>query len=182
MAIALVNRVRLAKQLTRAVLHLQATAWLQDSWHSQKILVTPESPADCGPSSGPTLNTYMTATVSGLQDSQPASNIAPNPLVVRNRLLFSLGIVLLELAFQKSIDELATAQDQIEVTPEDIQYRTSDRLSKRLSQVMGPCYAEVVRKCINCDFAQGYDLTQDKLQEAFYRTVVCVLDKLERAL
>jgi hypothetical protein len=181
-AIALVNRVRLAKQLARAVLHFQATAWLRDSWHSQKILVTRESPADCCPSSDPALNAYVTAKVSSLEDSQSVSNIAPNPLVVRNRLLFSLGIVLLELAFQKSIDELATAQDQIEATPEDVQYRTSDRLSKRLSQVMGPCYAEVVRKCINCDFAQGYDLTQDKLQEAFYRTVVCVLDKLERAL
>ena len=106
----------------------------------------------------------------------------PIPLVVRNRLLFSLGIVLLELAYQRPLASLTIDLDRINIPPEDIPFRTVDRLTNRVASILGANYAELVRKCVHCDFAHGFDLTQMRLQEAFYRSVVCELDTLARAL
>jgi hypothetical protein len=42
-------------------------------------------------------------------------------------------------------------------------------------------YKKMVRKCINYDFGGGeYDLGNLRLRIAFYRDVVCVLEKMER--
>jgi len=45
----------------------------------------------------------------------------------------------------------------------------------------GICYRKMVRKSINCDFGEGeYDLRNPRLRMAFYRDVVCVLEKMEQ--
>jgi hypothetical protein len=44
---------------------------------------------------------------------------------------------------------------------------------------MGPKYAEVVRKCIQCDFGYGDDLGETRLQEGFHQDVICRLEELE---
>ena len=47
---------------------------------------------------------------------------------------------------------------------------------------MGVPYKRMVRKCLTCDFGQGTrDLGDEGLREAFYRDVVCELERLERA-
>lgn len=178
--IALYHKTRLAKQLARAVLHFHTTAWLQETWNIKQILVSPTYSK--GDESDTDLEAYVTSQIHGPHNSQPSPSLTPNPLVVRNGLLFRLGIMLLELAYQKSLSELTTPADEVGVSPGDIPYCTANRLSGKVSALVGPRYAEVVRKCIHCDFGRGFDLKQSKLQEAFYQTVVCELDKLEKML
>jgi len=47
---------------------------------------------------------------------------------------------------------------------------------------MGVPYARMVRKCLACDFGLGTrDLADEGLRDAFYRDVVCELERLEGA-
>lgn len=178
--ITISHKIHLAKQLVRAVLHFHTTAWLQDTWDSQQVLVSATSSASEMSSTG--LEAYVAAQIHGPYNSQSTPSLESNPLVVRNRLLFSLAIMLLELAYQKPLGDLTIPLDRVGVSPRDVVYCTANRLSKKVSAIMGPRYAETVRRCLHCDFGHGFDLKQPKLEEAFYRTVVCELDKLERIL
>lgn len=178
--VALSQKVRLARQLARAVLHYHATAWLQDDWDSHRILLSSSRPAD--DESDALLEAYVTSRIHGPHKDQSSPTLKPNPLVVRNGLLFRLGVMLLELAYQKSVSELISPLDKVGVSQNDVPYCTANRLAGKVSAIVGPRYAEVVRKCIHCDFGYGFDLGQLKLQEAFYQMVICELDKLESAL
>ncbi|KAL9616495.1 MAG: hypothetical protein Q9160_008638 [Pyrenula sp. 1 TL-2023] len=178
--VALSQKIGLARQLARAVLHYHATAWLQEDWDSHQILLSSSRLVDDG--SETSLEAYVTSRIHGPHNDQASPTVGPNALVVRNHLLFQLGIMLLELAYQKSISELVSPLDKIGASPNDVPYCTANRLAGKVSAIVGPRYAEVVRKCIHCDFGHGFDLKQSKLQEAFYQTVVCELDKLENIL
>lgn len=102
-------------------------------------------------------------------------------MVVRNRLLLSLGIVLLELAYERPFASLMIDSDKANVPPADVPYRTADRLANRVSEKLGSNYAELVRKCVHCDFGNGFDMKQARLQEAFYRSVVSELNGLVKS-
>jgi hypothetical protein len=61
-------------------------------------------------------------------------------------------------------------------------FSLATQLSQNLSTEMGVPYARMVRKCLNCDFGLSTrDMRDEGLQEAFYRDVVCELERLERA-
>lgn len=47
-----------------------------------------------------------------------------------------------------------------------------------LQNILGSRYAEVVRKCIHCDFGHGCDLGKTRLQERFLQDVICELEEL----
>ena len=87
--------------------------------------------------------------------------------------------MLLELAYQAP---LMTLQEPVDVDIHESQntdYYTADRLTHDSATILGPRYAEVVRKCIQCDFGHGHDLGKTKLQEGFHQDVICELEELE---
>lgn len=177
------QRITLAKQLAQAVLHFHKTAWLQDSWDSRTILVRrskgPRAPTSNADSA---LEVFATTNIYSPTANYNLAPTSPNPLVIRNRLLFSLGVVLIELAYEKPLASMIDQIDRIGTAQQDVPYRTADRLSKRVSRWMGPMYAETVHKCLHCDFGQGFDFEEAKLQEAFYQSIVCELGKLGESL
>ena len=138
-----------------------------------------------------------------------------NSFLNTNPYTFSLGIILLELAYQTPFNDLrllgrsdplslssssspslapsrtssvtlsssssSTATTYACTTPID-DFSLADWLSRTLSSEMGVPYARMVRKCLACDFGQGTrDLADEGLREAFYRDVVCELERLEKA-
>ncbi|KIX92198.1 uncharacterized protein Z520_12079 [Fonsecaea multimorphosa CBS 102226] len=58
-------------------------------------------------------------------------------------------------------------------------YYTADRARHDAASILGPRYAEVVRKCIQCDFGPVDDLEKAKLQEASHQDVIYELEELE---
>jgi hypothetical protein len=50
-----------------------------------------------------------------------------------------------------------------------------------MGRTLGLPYAKIVRRCLGCDFGEDTDLNAQSLQAAFYRDVVCELERLERA-
>ncbi|KIW53058.1 hypothetical protein PV05_08657 [Exophiala xenobiotica] len=180
---SITRRIVLAKQLAQAVLHFHQTAWLQDSWDSRTILVARRDSShatEVSAYSPPEV--FATTKIYSPAARQALVSPSSNSLVIRNRLLFSLGVVLLELAYEKPLAAMVDQIDRVGTAQQDVPYRTANRPSKRVSSKWGPKYAETVRKCLHCDFGQGFDLEKAKLQEAFYWSVICELGTLAESL
>ncbi|KAK4964283.1 hypothetical protein LTR66_012372 [Elasticomyces elasticus] len=90
---------------------------------------------------------------------------------VSNLALCNLGLSLLEIGYRKPVRELRALRDPHE--------RISGRkLLNGLHTSLGPRYQEVVRKCLQCDFGAGSDLSKETLQNAVYSEVVCPLEDM----
>jgi hypothetical protein len=102
--------------------------------------------------------------------------------VIRNRTLYVLGIVLIELCYGKLIQGLQKAEDlQCDGAP-GVEWCTADRLlrTKELENHVGKRYADAVRRCIYCDFGvDDADLDNEGFQRVVYEGV---LEKLEESL
>jgi hypothetical protein len=61
----------------------------------------------------------------------------------------------------------------------DAAFAVARRLLWRVSEKMGPKFADIVGKCIQCDFGHGQDLKLKALQECYYENVVQGLEDLE---
>jgi hypothetical protein len=152
------ERITVAKGLAAALLHFHAT------------------PKELRPSLGSTLDeTYLIIRSEHPYESAP-------PALIRNRLLFSLGVTLLELAYQAPLQSLQKDIDIDANVPPNTDYHIANRVRFQVAYLMGPKYAEVVRKCIQCDFGHGDDLDQTRLQEGFHQDVICKLEELEERL
>ncbi len=124
---------------------------------------------------------YMEVSVKGLADSLsqtspfPARTLAPNPF------LFGLGVIFIELAYEAPLHQLQRPVDLENGRPDQFtEFFVAKRLSRSASSQMGPRYNNIIRKCLQCDFDCGDDLSQPDLQEGFYRKVVCELGTLEK--
>jgi hypothetical protein len=178
------ERLRLARQLSSAVLQFNATPMLKASWCSNDIvffgtdvssttLVSPHLNVQVGHSHKHVLQTGAEDLTTSRHDTL---------IFVRNPYLFQLGVILIELARQAP---LRTFRDNCELSEsyenKFSDYVIADRVSKLLAPSLGPNYAKVVRKCLGCDFGEGTtDLSDSGLQAAFHRDVVCELERLER--
>ena len=170
------NRIRLAKQLAMAVLSYHATPWLKGSWNSDEVFLYGNDTDKPGAVNGP----YIDVSVKGPHGPLSRASTFPCRPFAPNALLFGLGVILLELAFGAPLRALQRPID----TDGDQENRYTEffvakRLSKIVSRQLGPKYAQIVRRCLQCDFGRGDDLEDPALQQGFYQEVVCELEELE---
>lgn len=175
------ERISLAKLLSTAVLQFHATSWLVGRWRSEDVLSFYVDPSTRGVEGIKSFNApYMNVSVKNMNGPLARAPTFPTTRsFIQNPLLFDLGVMLLELAFQVPLRQLQKPID-LDNGQEDIytEFFTAKRLC-RSSMQLGLRYKEVARKCIHCDFGRGDDLNSPELQEAFYREIICELDKLE---
>jgi hypothetical protein len=174
------DRVRLAKQLAIAVLQFHATPWLKGSWRSSDVYLYGVDAAGFQQISD-TSKPYLNVSVKGPHGPVSRSSTVPSRTLVRNSLLFGLGVMLLELAHEAPLRSLQKEAD-VDANDQNTEYYTADRVRLSASKTLGSRYAEAARKCIQCDFGSGSDLNDTALQERFYRGVVCELEESERKL
>lgn len=178
------ERIRLAKQLATAVLQFHATRWLEESWRSDDVLISGAhqlGTSVAGDSIEKPYASYVSVSIKGPQPQQSLVSASMGWTPIRNRLMFSLGKMLLELAFHQPFQSLRKEGDaDINSQESTIDWFTANRLLHQVSAELGLRYAELVRKCIHCDFAQGFDLNKTRLQESFYQHVICELELCER--
>lgn len=174
----------LSKQLATAVLQYHTTPWLEDSWNSDHVLVDADSKhhASVGlidhRKSRPQFDSYLDVSIHNPSEVLQSPITSRSRTLIRNWTLYSLGVMLLELAYRRPIQEMRKSQD-IDVNEHNTNYYTADRIQQNVSQEMGIDFAEIVRKCIQCDFGYGADLSLTKLQEGFYEDVVQKLEDIE---
>jgi hypothetical protein len=178
----LYERVRLARHLAIAVLYYHATPWLKETWRSDKIhsfgsqeslLLRPQE-----------VMLYMTTTIQASTSAQSSARSSDHHFFIRNPVLFGLGIMLLELAYQAPLETLQQPEDlQKGETPGFVEYFTAHRLAKDSDRKMSSRkFKDIVNQCLHCDFAHGNDFGSPALQEAFYHDVIIGLEKLETIL
>ena len=167
---------QLAFTLGSTMLQLHSTPWL-DKWAKQDIVYLPEPESDAIQSP---VRPYISRRISTGKDSKAAST-SPFQIqlaqFVPNETLFTLGIVLIEIAYNKPIEDLA---EPIDGTPDVAPYMTAMRLRKQIQGEMGPRYQRAVTGCLVCDFGVAnvdVDLKDVEIQRKFLELVVVPLEE-----
>jgi hypothetical protein len=139
------DKFRVAVDLASSVLQLYKTPWLDEQWSDNDVYFVHRPGV-------PLSNLYKHAFVYRELSSTPSAQKAAYK-VIRNQTLFTLGILLTELLYGKSIEELQLSRDlNCQGTP-GIAWCTAERLiEEEIEYEAGPRYLDAVRRCIRCDF------------------------------
>ena len=178
----LYERLRLAKTLAVAVLQFHSTPWLRSCWRSEdvyffgdEVVILQDQPVLSSP--------HVNVRFRGPDGPLSRSSTFPSHTLARNPLLFSLGVVLLEIAYASTLESLQRPNDsnnsQENPYPELFIAR---RLAVSGHSDMGGSYHKIVERLVECDFGCGNDLSDLQLQVALYKDVICPLERLERKL
>ena len=180
--IPLYERLRLAKTLAIAVLQYHATPWLTTSWRSEDVYFFGEdvhSVQDMTRLTPP----HLIVNVKSPNGQSSRASAIPNNDFVRNPLLFSLGVILLEIAHASTLGSLKRPCDlQNGRENQYTEFFAARRLAKAGNTDMGGRYHKIVERLVECDFACGADLSDPQLQSAFHNDVISPLEELERTL
>lgn len=169
------KRMRFAVTLASSVLQLHDTPWLSKDWDTGKVFLIKRPGADGYDAPFISQDFKKGTTVEHVVDMTSG--------LVRNRTLFALGVVLIELCYQKSITELHKASDGRQNTGNSLEefvtsLKTVDRLVDDLEDEAGRSYSDAVRRCILCDFDRSSkSLADPGFQKAVYEGVVAELRK-----
>ena len=175
------DRIHLAKTLAVAVLEYHATPWLQMSWKtSDVVFFGTDAESMLAQTSALTMPHFSARVKSAGEVSANGLPQSGSTAGVRNSLLYSLGIVLLEIAYWKHWECLK----QPPKTPHrNGNWHTDMYQARRLlissCSDMGGQYNSIVEHLIECEFRSGQDLNISRLQTAVYRDVICPLEELE---
>lgn len=174
------ERVHLAKSLAIGVLQYHATPWLQMDWRSEDIYFFD---LDTDATSLDRLNSlsvpYLNVSVKNLDTAPSRAATYPPPHLPPNMLLFSLGVVLLEIAYNATLESLTRQKDREHDDDRYTQFFVAKRLAGLVSKEMGIRYKRIVEKCLGCHFASGSDLDDEGLQLEFHNDVVKELEEIE---
>lgn len=171
------DKLRIAVNLASSVLQLYRTPWLDEHWSDKDVYFihrpgVPLSALYDHPFVYRKLSTPCTTQSVGPQRAAGK--------VIRNQTLFTLGILLIELLYDKPIEELRIPRDQdYEGTP-GVVWCTVDRLVKEeIEHEAYPPYVAAVRRCIWCDFnRKESSLDDEAFQQAVFEGVVTPLEQL----
>jgi hypothetical protein len=185
MNIGKTNRLKLAFTLSSAVLRLDSTAWLQGPWTPGDFLYWRAVESTDG---SVAIETYVSKDFASRGNSGPSSaksastsqslNAAhdgKNPFI-RNTTLFNLALILIELCFNRSIEDLTELVDQGS-TKNGTHFRTALRLvnSDYIRIKRGIHYQDAVKYCLLP--LTDASLAKDEMQQKFLSEVIIPLDQ-----
>ena len=162
------HRLQLAVTLASTALQLQTTPWLESKWSKEDILFhngLPEHP-------------YISKTFEKDANAMEAPDHPKKDFSspIRNESMFNLGVILLELSFGKSLDQLKIEEDPDIYT----EYAIARRLVDTLADEESPGYANAAWACIYCDFGskvKSPSLDNEAFRQAVYDDVVVPLEE-----
>ncbi|KAI0385073.1 hypothetical protein F5Y04DRAFT_204856 [Hypomontagnella monticulosa] len=175
--LSIVDQLKLARSIVASVLKFQATPWLRQYLTVDDIsffktgddfsqyLQTLHFDVDFGQSN--TMN--PDGSMDGVEvEIVGAFEYAKLQHGVRNMTLWSLGTILLQIGRWDRVD-----------SPNDV--FAVRKLSSQVP-VLGSRYQQLTRKCLECDFGYGDDLSKPRLQQAIYEGLVCELNEMISSL
>ncbi|KAJ5758689.1 hypothetical protein N7520_005845 [Penicillium odoratum] len=179
--IGLYEQIRLARYLATAVLYYHATPWLRQAWRGDSVRFFGDHSSLY--QQRPVLS-YMTTSIRASNNSsksQSEPETAESYDFIRNPVLFGLGIMLLEIAFEAP---LRTLQQTVDLEkggiPGFADYFTAQRLVDLAGRTTTKDFRDIIKKCLYCDFGHDNDFKSPALQEAFYWGVITELESLEK--
>ena len=140
----MIERLKLAVRLASSVLQLHTSGWLQERWGKQDIyLIQRDSPESKNPPSLETPVVYQAFT----SKPSPLKTSIESRIILCNASLFSLGIVLIELWFWRSMESFQTDKSQPE-DPDMARYMAAVGLINQMRDDAGAKYSSSVQRCI----------------------------------
>jgi hypothetical protein len=163
------DKWRLAGSLSMAVLLYHSTPWLQKSWKSDDILFFNFSGSERS-------DTLQYPHLHSFPRIKGRTQSSSGQTGTKNDILYHLGIMLLELEFEDTLENLI-AKSKLECLPQTDAMLTHrlTLLKRRAGEQLGTLYGRIVRMCLDCDFGLGldeYTLEDPRVQRIFYSQIV----------
>ncbi|KAH8882463.1 hypothetical protein GQ53DRAFT_885553 [Thozetella sp. PMI_491] len=163
----------IAASIAWSVLHLSNSPWLEECWDQQQISIFLEKSIN-----GREILSHHPCASSIF--SSPSSRITTpvsesDRRLVPNKVIFALGILLVELGTNKSLAEVSNRGDDAPTTSLfEFQQNALGKLDE-VYRLAGDSYGYAAERCIKCSF-QGQNLHKDfgipNFRRQFYHTVV----------
>lgn len=165
------ERVLLGLMLAWGVLQISPTRWLEGTWTRDNVLLVRDGTNHPLP--------YISHAFQSKRRNSTSSTLTPTTSNhggkwIRNASLFALGIFLLELYYNSSIEDLAM-DDEKGRGGEATAVLTAMRLSHDIQDEMGLQYAQAVRACLRADVdtdADGKPLDSEKFGKSIMKDII----------
>ncbi|KAL8866139.1 MAG: hypothetical protein Q9174_006475 [Haloplaca sp. 1 TL-2023] len=190
-------RLQIAVVLASSVLQLDGTPWLRSGWSSGDIFFhqkTEQLPSVEGSNGQADIFRKKAACVSSSMNKKESyshpylswqrccynavsqKEVGIMPHVIRCDALLALGLILLELCFGHTMQELREPQDIIDKDESSTRFKTASRLYRDVDDEMGPTYGDVVRRCLFQPFDfREMSLELEEVQQKVLEDVVVPL-------
>ncbi|KAF5661983.1 hypothetical protein FDENT_13429 [Fusarium denticulatum] len=165
------DRLILAVIIAANVLQLHGSPWMPEVIHSWDIyLIQNLGNLICE-------RFFVLQTLPITRDPRKVKGLQLDSM--RNQSLFYLGVLLIELAFGKSLELLRSECDKSGTYSQFFaDYRTAKRLVDQVTSFIGPSYGSAVSRCIDGEFhGRGVGLEDQDLSHDVYAGVVALLEK-----
>lgn len=159
-------RLRLATTLASTALQLHTTPWLESGWNSKCIRFR----------HGSLDHPYVSKSFPESVNTVTGDTSAEANSAIRNRSIFGLGVLLLELAVGKPLEHCKNATELSLME----RYMVASHLVKYLRDEENDGYFQAVQACLFCNFgrkAPEMDLESDSFRRAVYEDVVSPLER-----
>ena len=185
--IPLPEKLHIARLLALAVLRFYSTPWLSNELRSENVVFLDVRDFSDEPIRRPFLQSrVLTSSIGANQlvsrhttvNSQGSSIQMRSP--VRNQILYSLGVMLVELAYNSPIQDLQTSEDD-QGDPHTL-YWAALRLGERVWRELGQQYADAVKICLYGGFGASSELDDVRVQKLFFDEVVWKLERCAEAV
>ena len=167
------ERLKLCVVLASSVLQLHGTEWLPKRWGKQDIYLIQ---GDSSRSSRPSLDTPVVRHAF-TPDSVPEASIESHTIDC-NLSLFSLGIVLIELFFWRSLESFQASEPQdCHGTSDRARYTAAKRLINAVYEGAGDNYGIITQRCIECLDHRDTRMENNEFKNKVYHKVLQPLEK-----
>lgn len=158
------QRFYISVLLCVSVLQLYSTPWVEEMWNKKRILL--RYMEDDGSADSIARNVYM----------RPKKDFAETEAPDSAKILFSLGVMLLELVFGRRLEDHPKWSSYFgaDGKPNDhTAFSTARDWQAKVEGEVGSGYAEAIRKCLLCAFpTRSTSLDDPDLRNAFYTDVL----------
>jgi hypothetical protein len=170
------DKLRVAVDLASSALQLYKTPWLEEMWTKDDVLFIHRPGAS--PYDHPFVSQrFSPPSITSGEKTDTTTGLARYG-AIRNPTIFSLGVLLIELWYGTSIEELQIPTDMDRGGTTGVVWCTAERLVTEIAFQAGIKYSEAVRRCIRCDFdRRDVDLDDEGFQQTVYNGVVALLEK-----
>lgn len=170
----------LAKCLASTLLQLYDTSWLNRRLGRENVRFLPELSESKKPIiEQPLVSSPFRFKGCSSELGRERAGLVSYPPLIRNKAIFDLGVLLIEICFCRRLSTMRTADD-LDENMDVTQYTdlmTAERQLDRVYSEAGVRYGDAVRRCIRQEFDQREEsLESEDFLEAVYKLVVAPLE------
>lgn len=160
------DRLGLAVELAYSVLQLHGS-WLKSPWRARDIIFIGKQASGVG-------RPALSLSISRAAETSTLCREVAKSALIRNEILFPLGLVLIELSLCQPIEALRTAEDHDDNEAVS-NLKTATRLLRYVEPSSGHLYGDAVEQCLFGRWEAEHTLEDETMQEEIYQRVVSPL-------